>query len=182
MRYYCVGAIFSAIVATHPAPKSNIYVIKSITRNICRYSKYRKLDHYMVLSTIRHESFFNPRLKSRTGDYGLMQINIKWSKAKCNLYEIRCNIREGTRMLASWRRACRYHTNHKKTHWLRHYNWNNRTHHLKILWLTEAYKKAAEGHKYLYKIIRDRRKYRRIKIDYQCIKKDLCGALIERRR
>jgi hypothetical protein len=176
--------MLSAIITTHPSPRNHRYVVKFIAKEICRYSIYRKLDPYMVLSVIRHESYFNPRLKNKTNDYGLMQINKKWSRAKCNLRRIRCNIREGTRMMSMWRRACLLHkykdtpwSKHENVHWLRHYNWNNKRHHLKILWLTEAYKKAAEGHRHLYKIIKDRRFYRRLNINYNCIKEDLCGTL-----
>jgi len=172
----CVGLMVLAIVHTHSAPKNNKYIMKSIATNICRYSKYRRLDPYLPLSIIRHESNFRPRLKSRTGDYGLMQINARWSNAKCNLYRIRCNIREGTEKLARWRRACKSH-NHKNIHWLRHYNWNNKSHHLKVLWLVAAYKKAAAGHRYLYHAIKHRKIYNKIKINYKCIKEDLCGYL-----
>lgn len=174
---HCIGLMILAIANTHPAPRSNRYIVKSIATNICRYSKYRRLDPYIPLSTIRHESFFNPRLRSKTNDCGLMQINARWSKAKCNLYNIRCNIKEGTRMLATWRTACRLHTTHKKTHWLRHYNWNNKKHHLKVLWLVEAYKWAAKGHRYLYRAIKYRRVYSNINLNYHCIKEDLCGHL-----
>jgi hypothetical protein len=173
---YCMGLMLSAIVATHPSPRNHKYTIKSIAKNICKYSGYRKLNPYMPLSVIRHESSFNPRLKSKTDDCGLMQINIRWYKVKCNLYKVKCNIKEGTRIMATWRKACLSH-DHKDIHWLRHYNWNNKKHHLRVLWLAEAYKRAAEGHTYLYEIIKRRDMYQRIRIKYKCIKEDLCGFL-----
>jgi hypothetical protein len=156
------------IVATHPNPK---YTYK-IAKNICHYSEKRNLDPYLVLSTIRHESNFTINAKSHTKDLGLMQINSRIYKPKCNLLNIRCNINEGTKILYVWKKAC---ANHKhKSHWLRHYNWRNKKHHLRVLWLTEAYKKNKH---YLFKMIKER-KYMKLKIKYNCIK-NLCGALGE---
>jgi hypothetical protein len=173
--------MIAAITATHTVP-INQYVIKSIAKNICRYSISKKMDPYIVLGIIRHESGFNPRAKSKTDDHGLMQINRIWHHSRCNIYKIRCNIRTGIKVLVYARKACKKHKlagYHLHTHWLRHYNWYDKNHHLRVLWLAAAYKKASTGHTYLYKIIKDRRKYKRVtrKVSYSCIKENLCGAI-----
>ena len=177
----CFALMMSAIMATHPAPK-NRHLIKAIAKNICKYSKRRKLDPYKVLSIIKHESSFHPNLKSGTKDFGLMQVNIRWNKVNCNLYKVRCNIKTGTKIMAMWKAACKIHKKsgqHLYTHWLRHYNWNNKIHHLRVLWLAEAYRKAAQGHTYLYETIKHRAKYYKAArlASYSCIEENLCGTL-----
>jgi hypothetical protein len=166
----CVGPIVAAIVATHynPNPYWMKRRIKVIAKYTCYYSKRRKLNPYMVLGIMRHESFFRPRLISKTNDYGLMQLNKKYFWGRCNLLKIRCNIKEGTRFLSAIRRAYR----NAKFHWLRKYNWYSYKHHLRVLWLTRAYKEA-KGNKKLYKLIRSG-KYKRLKLNYKCINHGLC--------
>jgi len=130
----------------------------------------------MTLSIIRHESSFKTRTLSKTGDYGLMQINKRWFNPKCNLFKIKCNIKKGTRIMVMWKRVCATHK-HKHIHWLRHYNWKSKKHHLRVLWLTKAYEEASKGHTYLYKTIKRRSRYQALKLNYKCIKKNLCGVL-----
>lgn len=169
----CIKVMVALILATHPSPKGNSYRIKTIAKNICYYSAKRDLDPYLVLSVIRHESHFRTRVVSRTDDYGLMQINIRAHKRiRCNLLKIKCNIKEGTKILARIKRSCVFNHNHKKpTHWLRHYNWHSKKHHLRILWLVNAYKNRS---KRLFKMIR-RRNYVKLNISYACMG-TLCGA------
>jgi hypothetical protein len=176
----CVKIIAALIIATHPKPPGNVYKVKEIAKNICYYSEKRSLDPYNVLSIIRHESGFNIRSRSNTGDYGLMQINARIHNIKCNLLKIKCNIREGTRILLRMKNLClsnhihsKYTNTHPKyIHWLRHYNWHSKSHHLRILWLIQAYKRNSPS---LNRMIR-RRGYTRLKITYGCIT-DLCGAV-----
>jgi hypothetical protein len=166
----CISIITSLVNNTYPDLR-NSYVNRVVT-NVCKYSERRGLDPLLVSALISHESAFKSRAKSRTNDIGLMQLNKKFIMAKCNPWGIRCNIAEGTRQLAGWKK--RYSGG--KHHWLRRYNWRNRDHHLRILWVREAYKKILDGHTYLYDIIRSR-KYCRIKINLLCIGKNLCGQL-----
>jgi len=169
---FCVKMIMSLIVATSPYPNSpNIY---KISKRVCAWSEVRKLDPHDVLALIRHESSFNRRLVSKTGDYGLMQVNKKYSRARCNLLKIGCNIKEGTRQMALWRYAClNQHKHRRYNHWLRHYNWNSRNHHLHILWVSKAYK---SGNPKLLKIIKNRG-YTKFRISYRCLKEGYCGAI-----
>lgn len=166
----CIKIIMGLIIATSSYPNSSYKTAK----NICLWSEARKLDPYLVLALIRHESGFNYRLISRTGDYGLMQIHKKYSKAKCNLRKIDCNIKEGTRIMAIWRRVCLSVHNHKNSHWLRHYNWNSRKHHLRVLWIAKAYKSGSPK---FIKLIKNRG-YKKLRINYRCIKEGYCGASI----
>jgi len=178
----CIGLMIVAITATHTAP-INKFTIRTIAKNICWQSTTKKVDPYLTLSVIRHESGFNPYAKSKTNDYGLMQVNRIWrGGTRCNLYGIGCNIKIGLKVLVTARRSCKKHKSagyHLKTHWLRHYNWHNKRHHLRILWLMAAYKKAAQGHTYLYKTIKYRRRYKRLtrRASYSCIRENLCGGL-----
>ncbi len=164
----CIEIMIALIVATYPN-SNNTYVIKNIAKNVCKYSEQRKLDPYLVLSVIKHESGFDRRAKSHTNDFGLMQVNGGIYKTRCSLLGIRCNIREGTRILAFWKKACKKHKH--KSHWLRHYNWNNRRHHLRVLWITKAYKSNNNN---MLRIIKTR-KYMKLKLRYSCMN-TMCGA------
>lgn len=166
----CIGPIVVAIMSTHYNPNGNRRRIKVIAKNVCYYSKRKRVSPYLVISTIRHESFFKPNLISGTNDYGLMQLNKKYFGHKCkSLLQIKCNIREGTKFLSALKRVYK----NAKFHWLRKYNWYSFNHHLRILWLTRAYKEAKEREE-LYEVIRSGR-YKRLKLNYQCIKDDtLC--------
>lgn len=158
-----------AITATHFNPRKYKTRIKKISKYICLYSEKQNIDPYLVLSVIRHESFFRPKSISRTNDYGLMQLNHKYFGGTCNLLKIKCNIKKGAKFLARIKRKP------SKSHWLRRYNWCNRRHHLRVLWLRSAYKKSKPR---LYKIIR-LRKYTDLKLTYKCIND---GSLCMRKR
>lgn len=167
----CIGPIVAAIMATHYNPNSyvNRRRIRVIAKYTCLYSKRRKVNPYLVIGTMRHESFFKPYLVSSTSDYGLMQLNKKYFGHRCNLLKIRCNIREGVRYLAAIKKVY----GNVKFHWLRKYNWYSYKHHLRVLWLTRAYKEA-EKRKELYKVIRSGR-YKKLRLNYSCINSDgLC--------
>lgn len=138
-----------------------------IARSVCKYSKKYDVDPVLVVALIKHESDFSRRCYNSTGDYGLMQIHAedrygaRWiNGTRCDLYETNCNVAKGAKFLAIWKKACKKHKH--KSHWLRHYNWNSKKHHLTVLWLRKAYKQAYAGKEELYKVIRS--KYRRMKI------------------
>ena len=166
----CLKVILALIVATHPNPHAKSII--TIAKNICHYSDKRNLDPYLVLGLIFHESNFVTKCVSRTKDKGLMQVNKKFKRYKCNLFNIECNIREGTKIMAMWKRICTNTHRHRYTHWLRHYNWNSRKHHLRVLWVAEAYRRGTYR---LLNMIKNRG-YSSIKLNYRCIDYDLCGA------
>lgn len=178
----CYLVILQLILNTHPATHNHKNSIDKMAKAICHYSKKRDLDPFLVVSIIKHESDFSYRLRSRTNDYGLMQLNSKkrisnagLDRYKCDLFDIKCNINKGTRFLYVWRRACLKKHKHK-SHWLRHYNWNSRYHHAKILWLTEAYRRALLGDSKFYNLIKSN-KYRSIKIAHECTTGKLCNLI-----
>ena len=161
---------------------SMLYLIHSITpnnnentniaQNICFYSEKRNLDYFNIAALIAHESSFSPRAVSRTSDFGLMQLNKKYIQAKCNPLKVRCNIKIGTKRVAIIKKAG-YLNGY---HWLRRYNWHSKKHYLRVLWIAEALRKILGGHTYLITFIR-LRKYQKINIKYNCIKKNLCSQL-----
>lgn len=166
----CILPIIFLIKNIHHNPRNN--KINIIANNVCFYSKKRHLNPLLPLALITHESGFRVKLKSKTKDIGLMQLHKKYIRAKCNPYKIKCNIKVGTKRLITFKKA----GNLNGYHWLRRYNWNSKRHHLRVLWITEAYRKILNGHTYLFNVIR-RRKYQRTKLTYQCIRKNLCGHL-----
>lgn len=99
-----------------------------------------------------------------------MQLNKKYILEKCDPYKIDCNIKLGTKKLVRFKKFA------IGKHWLRRYNWRNKNHHLRVLWIREALREILQGNEYLFKLIRAR-KYQRIHLDYECIKENLCGQL-----
>lgn len=77
--------------------------------SVVRYSTERGLDPYLVAALIRQESTFNPRVRSRAGARGLMQILPSTGRVLArqerqryhasDLYKPEVNIRYGTRYL-----------------------------------------------------------------------------------
>jgi hypothetical protein len=167
VKMLCVDIATNAIENTHYNHIRYKHRIEKIAKITCRYSKLRNISPYIIIGLMRHESFFKPSIVGISGDIGLLQLNPRYFGGKCNLKRIRCNLRQGTRYLQQIKRAkpTRYH-------WLKRYNWNSKKHHLNILWLAEAYKRARIN-KSLYKLIRSR-KYMRIKKNYKCIRRNLC--------
>lgn len=171
----CVPMVLTMILNTqgHHTPTMKI------ARTVCKYSAKYEVDPVLVVALMKHESDFRVRSYHRAGDYGLMQIHAehrfgaKWiNRKRCNLYGIDCNIAKGVKFLAIWKKACKKHRH--KSHWLRHYNWRSPKHHLKVLWLTEAYKQAFAGKIHLYRTIKYD-KYRRLRISRSCVPQ-LCGV------
>ena len=164
----CVIPILYLVNSIHPGHIEN----NDIAQSICFYSKKRNLDPFNVAAIIAHESGFSYKLRSRTSDIGLMQINEKYIQAKCNPMKINCNIKIGTKRLATIKNAGDLYG----YHWMRRYNWNSKKHYLRVLWIAEAFRKIVIGHSYLIRYIKTRR-YQRLKITLMCIKEDLCGQL-----
>jgi len=167
----CIVPLVYLINQVHYSPHNHKRTINSIAKHTCYYSKKRELDPILVTALIAHESGFKPKLKSKTNDIGLMQLHYKYIRDRCNPFKIKCNIKTGTRKLARFKNK-----DPGKHHWLRRYNWFSKTHHLRVLWISAALKRALEGHTYLFKIIKQR-KYQKLRINYKCIGKDLCGQL-----
>lgn len=168
----CILYLTFIINNLHYNPISNKNNITKIVYNICYYSEKRSLDPLLVTALISHESSFKVHLLSETEDIGLMQLHKKYIVGKCNPYKIDCNIKLGTKKLVNFRKAVLI----GKNHWLRRYNWYDKNHHLRVLWIRKALREILQGNEYLFKLIRAR-KYQRIHLDYECIKENLCGQL-----
>lgn len=98
-----------------------------------KWARRRNVDRLLVASIIHNETggTWNPRLKSRTNDYGLMQLHVsrtthsKYIRRERLLFNPNRNIRLGTRAMKFWKW---YHRNRckGKHHWLLHYNQGRR--------------------------------------------------------
>lgn len=166
----CVLYLTFIINNLHYDPINNKNNITKIVYNICYYSEKRLLDPLLITALISHESSFKVHPLSKTEDIGLMQLNKKYILGKCDPYKIDCNIKLGTKKLVRFKKFA------IGKHWLRRYNWRNKNHHLRVLWIREALREILQGNEYLFKLIRAR-KYQRIHLDYECIKENLCGQL-----
>jgi soluble lytic murein transglycosylase len=92
-----------------PRPIWELFYPLHYWEHVTRYSQERELDPYLVAALIRQESTFNPRVRSRAGARGLMQILpstgrvlARQEKRRYNaseLYDPEVNIRYGTRYL-----------------------------------------------------------------------------------
>jgi len=94
-----------------------------------------KLDPYLVAAVMWHESRFQKGVKSRTKDYGLMQVH--WQKLNpqigetwligmtpATLMDPMANINAGATQLAHKRRFCRGKRHDPEDHpWWAHYKW-----------------------------------------------------------
>lgn len=99
--------------------------------SIARYA--RGLDPHLVVAVIYVESRFRKNAKSRTNDYGLMQLHVsattrpRYFGRERKLLDPRHNIRLGIRALRAWKRfhgrKCR-----SPHHWLGHYQQGRRVH------------------------------------------------------
>lgn len=97
---------------------------------IKRYSN--GLDHKLIVAVIWVESRFRSRAKSRTNDYGLMQLHVssdthqQYIGRERVLYNPKLNIKLGTKMMRLWRRYHRCRCKSKKHHWISHYQQGSR--------------------------------------------------------
>jgi hypothetical protein len=104
---------------------------------IVEAAQQHKLDPYLVAAVIWHESRFQKDVKSRTQDYGLLQVH--WQKlhpqlgedwlvglTRESLLDPRTNIFAGTRELAHNRHLCRRRRHDPGDHpWWAHHKWGN---------------------------------------------------------
>jgi len=73
-------------------------------------TRWYKADPVVVLALIQVESQWNTRKRSRTNDYGLLQVHVarrgssRFYGRERELYDPRVGIREGVRLLDMWRR------------------------------------------------------------------------------
>lgn len=100
-------------------------------------SQETSLDPYLIASVMWHESRFQDGVRSRTNDFGLMQVH--WQKlhpqlgenwlvglTKETLMDPRNNIFSGARELAHKRRFCRRKRHDPEDHpWWAHHKWGN---------------------------------------------------------
>lgn len=97
-----------------------------------RNARQRKVDPLLVAAIIKVESGGWRRARSRTNDYGLMQLHVsrrthkRFRGREHLLYEPARNIRLGVKMLAFWKRHHRRHCREAGHYWWAHYNWGYR--------------------------------------------------------
>jgi soluble lytic murein transglycosylase len=92
-----------------PRPIWELFYPLPYKEHVARYARERGLDPHIVAALIRQESTFNPRVRSRAGARGLMQIIPSTGRALArrerrryqlrDLYNPEINIRYGTRYL-----------------------------------------------------------------------------------
>jgi soluble lytic murein transglycosylase len=107
--------VLMAIVWLHPAMERDP-VTRTIAGAIVREAARHELDPLLVVAKISAESRFSRRARSRTNDWGLMQIHVSRTtypkyrgREKTLLTDVRLNIRLGVRLLGFWKR---YHDKH----------------------------------------------------------------------
>lgn len=79
---------------------------------VVKYATKYQLDPLDIISVIKHESNFNRKTVSETGDYGLMGINWYWVgqyfvDKKETLFDPEVNIELGCKQLVMWREFVR---------------------------------------------------------------------------
>jgi len=122
-----------------------------IAESTAKYAAKYQVDPFDILAVIYHESRFKPRARSRTHDHGLMQIHCpsrsyaSWCRNLKKLLQIDYNIKIGVMILAKRRDRCKRKKHRHKSHWIRHYNWNDKKYDLKILKIRDHMKWVADG-------------------------------------
>ena len=78
------------------------------------------VDPYLVASLAWVETRWNPRIRSKTNDCGMMQLNLKFSKFTCHqLFDLRTNVRAGIKAIKYWQKRfgkdflCHYNSGNK---------------------------------------------------------------------
>ncbi len=120
--------LIAAILWLSPMP---VVQAESYASHIQRESLRWDLDPLLVLAVIHRESRFTTTAKSKTNDYGLMQVHVSkttysgYLRYPERLYNYKLNIRLGVRLMAMWRdyHAGRCEGNHP--HWS-HYKYGKR--------------------------------------------------------
>lgn len=102
-------------------------------KHVVVQSERREVDPLLVVAMMYSESRCKRRVRSRTNDYGLMQLHVapdthaSYQGREHLLFDPRRNIRLGVKVLALWRNyhftRCR---NPEAHHWWSHYQWGGR--------------------------------------------------------
>ena len=78
------------------------------------------VDPYLVAAIGWVESRWNPKIRSKTNDCGIMQINLKFSRFTCKqLFDLRTNIKSSVRIIKYWQNKhgkdclCHYNSGNK---------------------------------------------------------------------
>jgi hypothetical protein len=123
--------------------------VGQVAEYTCRESTKYRIDPFLVLAIMKRESNFRQLTKpSKTNDYGIMQIHcppgnrLSWCN-QCDIRKLKCNIHQGIRILDTIRANCLGRHAHKKSPWIRHYNWNSKRHYKKIQEYTLDIKEIA---------------------------------------
>jgi len=94
--------------------------------------RYVSVDHLLVAAVIYVESRGRAKARSRTNDWGLLQVHVSrtanpgYRGRESELLSPQVNIRVGARSLAAWRRYHEAHCRGKRHHWIGHYNQGTR--------------------------------------------------------
>lgn len=130
-----VTLLIAFVLTQGGAPKK---YIPTIAESIIKHSYANDLDPLLVTSVMYHESRLKPWARSRSHDHGLMQIHCPyktyapWCRNTKKLRSIDYNIKIGTLILAKRRDRCKKEKHQHKSHWVRHYNWHDKTYDKKI--------------------------------------------------
>jgi hypothetical protein len=122
-------AVLAAILWLHPSPHA-----RTQAKVIVKEAKRRTIHPAHIVAAIQHETggTWYQRAKSRTNDYGLMQLHVgkhthaKYRGRETDLFKLRLNIYLGTRMMWYWRRHHQRKCGSKEHHWINHYNQGHR--------------------------------------------------------
>lgn len=119
-----------------------------ITSLILLYSSQFNIDPQVVMGVIESESSFRPNVISKTGDVGLMQLNLKVYKkyTKKQLLDVKTNLYLGIKHLSEAKKLSK----HKKNlAWLTFYNTG---------YVSNSFK-YPELHKYVKKVKKNMQKF-----------------------
>ena len=102
----------SSVNISHAPSYGGSGVDNDIVRNVRRYAKLYGLEENLVYAVIKAESNFNPRATSSKGAQGLMQLMPGTARdmGVSDSYDVRDNIRGGTRYLREMLTTFRYDT------------------------------------------------------------------------
>jgi len=93
---------------------------------IWRIASEMNVDPLLVASIGWVETRWNPKIKSRTSDCGILQVNLRYTKFTCKqLQNIEIGVREGITKLKIWKARFSKKESRKKA-WVCHYNGGNR--------------------------------------------------------
>lgn len=102
-----------------------------LASDLARQIDRSTIPRELVVAVMYHESRCNPRARSGTSDYGLMQIHVSKSCAPSyrgrehRLFDPRLNLRLAISQMIYWRH---YHQRRRRMpihHWIGHYNQGN---------------------------------------------------------